>query len=386
LKLNLTVPPKKRRKPAKRQARIRKKLINGKRTVGQIRKSEERFRLLVKNAFDFITVFSEDGTIIFETDSVERILGYKPEERIGKNIFKQSIVHPDDLEQEKESVSIAKLKPGENIRTELRFRHKNGEYKMLDTVTTNLLHEPAVKGFVANHHDITEEKKLEYQREEFVSIASHELKTPLTTMKGYIEILHDLFTTTNNQLANDLVDKLSGQMERMLSLVTDMLDVTKIREGQLQLNKTHFSIDQLILQVVNEIQVTCKEHRIVSELNVEKNILADRERIGQVLSNLISNAIKYSPGGEKIIITSKSSEHAVAICVQDFGIGISENMQEKVFDRFFRVTDDPMKNFPGIGLGLYITADIIKRHRGKISVKSEKNKGSVFCFTIPSGN
>jgi two-component system CheB/CheR fusion protein len=340
----------------------------------------------VKNAFDFITVFSEDGTILFESDSVERILGYKPEERIGKNIYHESIVHPDDLSQERESMALSKLKPGKNIRTELRFRHKNGEYKLLDTVTTNFLHEPAVRGFVANHHDITEEKKLEKQREEFVSIASHELKTPLTTMKGYIEIMQDLFATTHDQLATDLVNKLRGQMERMLTLVTDMLDVTKIREGQLQLTKTRFSIDQLISRLINEMQVTCTEHQIISDLQVEESIIADRERIAQVLSNLLSNAIKYSPGGEKIIVSSKASEHVVTVCVQDFGIGISENMQQKVFDRFFRVTDDPMKNFPGLGLGLYITADIIKRHGGKINVKSEKGKGSTFCFSIPIGN
>jgi signal transduction histidine kinase len=278
------------------------------------------------------------------------------------------------------------LKPGQNIRTELRFRHKNGEYKLLDTVTTNLLHEPAIKAFVANHHDITDERKLEKQREEFVSIASHELKTPLTTMKGYIEILNDFFIGTQDKLALELVHKLGGQMERMLSLVTDMLDVTRIREGQLQLLKTHFSIDQLICQVINEFQVTSKEHKIVSDLQVEKDIHADRERIGQVLSNLIANAIKYSPGGDKVIITSRAAEHTITVCVQDFGIGISENMQQKVFDRFFRVADDSMKNFPGLGLGLYITADIIKRHGGKINVKSEKNKGSTFCFTIPTGN
>jgi PAS domain S-box-containing protein len=313
------------------------------------------------------------------------VLGYKAAERIGKNIFKQSIVHPDDLSQEKNSIALSNLKPGENIRTELRFKHKNGEYKLLDTVTTNLLHEPAVKAFVANHHDITEERKLEKQREEFVSIASHELKTPLTTMKGYIEILNDLFAGTQDKLALELVNKLGGQMERMLTLVTDMLDVTRIREGQLKLRKIHFAIDQLICQVVNEFQVSTKEHKIVSDLQVQKDVFADRERIGQVLSNLISNAIKYSPGGEKVIITSRAHEQTITVCVQDFGIGISENMQQKVFDRFFRVTEDSMKNFPGLGLGLYITADIIKRHGGKIHVKSEENKGSTFCFTIPIG-
>ena len=325
-----------------------------------VRESEERLQLLIQNTYDIITILSKEGDILYESNSVERILGYKPTERTGKNIFKVPIVHPDDIKQKEAAFEKAVASSSEIVKAEFRLRHKDGSYKDIEAVYVNLIHDSQIAGIVANYHDVADQRKVERQREEFVSIASHELKTPVTSMKGYIQILRDMFSVADDSMSADLMEKLDYQVD--------------------------FDIDQLIHEVVTEMQLTTKKHLIVADLKAGKKINADRERIGQVLSNLISNAVKYSPDADKIIITSSSNGENVAVSVQDFGIGIRPDMQKKVFDRFFRFSDPAGKNYPGLGLGLYIASEIIKRHGGTINLASEKKQGSTFSFTIPYKN
>jgi signal transduction histidine kinase len=245
-----------------------------------------------------------------------------------------------------------------------------------------MLADPRIKGVVANYHDITEQRKLEQQREEFISIASHELKTPVTSIKGYVQIMQDIFSTTGDSMSIDLVTKLHLQIDRLNNLIKDLLDLARIRQGQLEFTESGFDINALIIEAVSEMQLGTKKHLIVADLGVPKKITADRERMGQVLNNLISNAIKYSPESDKVMITSKSTEENITVCVQDFGIGISADAQDKIFDRFFRL-HDKRHPYPGLGLGLYIASEIVKHHGGSLTVKSTPGKGSVFCFTIP---
>ena len=351
-----------------------------------VRESEERLQLLIQNTYDIITILSKEGDILYESNSVERILGYKPTERTGKNIFKVPIVHPDDIKQKEAAFEKAVASSSEIVKAEFRLRHKDGSYKDIEAVYVNLIHDSQIAGIVANYHDVADQRKVERQREEFVSIASHELKTPVTSMKGYIQILRDMFSVADDSMSADLMEKLDYQVDRLSNLIKDLLDVTMIREGKLEFRKTDFDIDQLIHEVVTEMQLTTKKHLIVADLKAGKKINADRERIGQVLSNLISNAVKYSPDADKIIITSSSNGENVAVSVQDFGIGIRPDMQKKVFDRFFRFSDPAGKNYPGLGLGLYIASEIIKRHGGTINLASEKKQGSTFSFTIPYKN
>jgi signal transduction histidine kinase len=170
-------------------------------------------------------------------------------------------------------------------------------------------------------------------------------------MKGYIQILKDMFSSTHDNMSAELMEKLDHQVDRLSNLIKDLLDVTMIREGKLEFSKTDFDIDNLIYEVVNEMQLTTKKHLIVTDVKAGIKINADMQRIGQVLSNLISNAVKYSPDADKIIITSSSDGENVTVSVRDFGIGISPDMQKKVFDRFFRFSDPAGKNYPDWGWG-----------------------------------
>jgi PAS domain S-box-containing protein len=230
--------------------------------------------------------------------------------------------------------------------------------------------------------DITQRKKLEQQKEEFLTIASHELKTPVTSIKAYGELVQAVFETGKDQENAELVQKMNAQINRLNTLIYDLLDTTRIAEGELILNYSDFDLLELINNLVNEMQDFSHKHSLVVKAPGSMPIYADRARIEQVITNLISNAIKYSPDGGQVTITCELLETDVKISVADTGIGIDEKLQEKVFDRFFRVRHQATNSFPGMGLGLYITAGIIKRHGGTIGVKRNDDKGTIFYFTL----
>jgi PAS domain S-box-containing protein len=232
--------------------------------------------------------------------------------------------------------------------------------------------------------DINEKIQADKQKDEFISIASHELKTPVTSLKGYTQILQMLFEEQKDSVASDMLSKMNKQIDKLTLLITEMLDITKIDNGQIAFNFSEFDFNELVKEIAAEMQNTTKTHKISVQLGKKIKIKADRNRTAQVMINLISNAIKYSPGQDNVLITVKSPDRqTVRFCVRDFGIGIPAEQQSKIFNRFYRVSGENKYTFPGVGLGLYISSEIIKRHCGTISFKSKEGAGSTFCFQLP---
>ena len=231
--------------------------------------------------------------------------------------------------------------------------------------------------------DITKQKELERMKDDFLDITSHELKTPLTVIKAYTQILAESFKSTGNASAGMWVTKMELQVNKLTGLIEDLLDVTKIRGGKMQFNYVYFEFNELLKQIVDEVQRTAPNHEIEIYLEKEKKIYCDRERLGQVITNFLTNAIKYSPKTNKIIVKTKVDKDNITLSVKDFGLGISKLNHKKIFEQFFRVSESEQHTFPGIGLGLYISSQIIKRMGGKIWVESKKDSGSVFYFTVP---
>lgn len=231
--------------------------------------------------------------------------------------------------------------------------------------------------------DITDRKSIEKQKDDFIGIASHELKTPVTSIKAYSEILQDIFQEKNDQKSAMLAAKLNVQVDRLTSLIRDLLDVTRITEGQLTLTREVFNINLLLDEVVEEMQLTTQKHAIIKEVPLLPDIIGDKERIAQVLINFLSNAIKYSPDSKRIKVSGSFDEENIYISIRDYGIGMSPETQRKVFDRFFRSAETGMGTFPGLGLGLFIAGEIVKRHQGAITVTSTPGKGSTFTFQLP---
>jgi signal transduction histidine kinase len=195
--------------------------------------------------------------------------------------------------------------------------------------------------------------------------------------------MHTLFLRSGDAKNAGLVAKMDRQVNRLNSLVGDLLDVTKISTGRLQFNYETFDFNAMVEEVTEDVQRTTTKHLIKKDLKFKRELVGDRDRIVQVITNLLTNAIKYSPAANHIVIYTEDLENEVKLCVQDFGIGISPDKTDKVFEQFYRVSGTKEYTFPGLGLGLYISSEIVKRLGGKIWVSSVEGKGSTFCFSLP---
>ena len=238
-------------------------------------------------------------------------------------------------------------------------------------------------GYIGACVDITEQKNLQQQKDDFIGIASHELKTPVTSIKGYTQVLEKILLKKGDVKEASMMTRMNDQVNRLTSLITDLLDVTKINSGRLQSNDSSFHFNTMVKDLVEDLQRTSEKHTLVEDYTETGIVYGDKERIGQVISNLVTNAIKYSPQADKIIIHTAMNKGEVTLCVEDFGIGIPGDKLGKVFEQFYRVSGDLQHTFPGLGLGLYISSEIIKREGGRIWVNSTEGKGSTFCFSLP---
>lgn len=231
--------------------------------------------------------------------------------------------------------------------------------------------------------DITQEKELERQKDDFLSMASHELKTPITSLKMFIDLQTQQLKENDATKAVYYNERIRDQANRLKELTNDLLDVSRIQTNKLGLKTEDFDIAEVIHDIVESIQGTTKAHKIIIKNTKKQIVKADRYRIYQVLVNLLSNAIKYSPRGKKIFVQINKDKNSIVVSVQDFGIGISKSQQERIFDRLYQVSEPRERTYPGLGLGLYISKEIVERHKGNLWVESQKGKGSTFFFSLP---
>lgn len=230
--------------------------------------------------------------------------------------------------------------------------------------------------------DVTDHRVLQERNDSFVSMASHELKTPVTTVKTLVQILQKRFEASEDKMLVEYLMRMGQQIDQLSSLVSDFLDISKIRSGKIEIDTGTFSIDDLVKEIVENYQLLSPQHTIRLKGRAHAKVKGDHDRIGQVLINLLVNAIKYSPKASEIIVKRKATKREVIVSVQDFGIGIEKRHQHKIFERFFQVGNQVGQNFSGLGIGLYISQAIIERQGGRIWVESN-GKGSTFSFSLP---
>lgn len=228
-------------------------------------------------------------------------------------------------------------------------------------------------------------EELEF-KDEFISIASHELKTPLTSIKAYLQLLQRSLEASGDKIVQNYLQRTQVQIEKLHHLIADLLDISKIESGKLKFNKMNFSFGPLLEGVIETIEQTHAGCTITLKGDANIEVFGDSERIEQVLINYLTNAIKYSPDCKEIEVEALVSDNKeLRINVKDYGIGISKEKQANIFQKFYRA-EDTANSFQGLGIGLYICAEIIKRHDGEYGVTSEPGKGSVFYFSIPVVN
>jgi signal transduction histidine kinase len=225
-------------------------------------------------------------------------------------------------------------------------------------------------------------KKAERKKDEFISIASHELKTPLTSVKGYVQLLGRSVDKGDIPTVKKHLAKAQVQLEKLNELIADLLDISKIESGKLKFNKKHFVLDTLLDGVLEIIHQANPEFNFIRKGTAPQQIYADEMRIEQVIVNFLTNAIKYSPGTSRVEVNLHTTGDNLYLGVRDFGIGIEPELQKHVFEKFYRVEETSI-HFQGLGIGLYISAEIINRHGGEVGVKSKLGEGSEFYFTLP---
>jgi len=326
-----------------------------------------------------VLVVGTTGQILLMNSAAKRIFGVPQSDGTGQNLASvvanekvQSLVSAslEDAEEKAEEVSL--FTPGERI-----FQ-----------VQTALLRgeNAAVTGVVATFNDITELRNVERMKTEFVASVSHELRTPLTSIKGFIRtLLDDSDGYYDHDTQAEFYQIIDQECDRLVRLINDLLNVSRIEAGRaLDLNLKPVDLRNLIARVVASQESYTTRHQI--EIDAPSDLpaaIADEDKIDQILTNLINNAIKYSPDGGVVVVAARNTGREIEVSVRDHGIGIPPDHLDKIFGRFHRVEGGDTRRAGGTGIGLYLVKHLVEAHHGRIRVLSEVSKGSTFSFTIP---
>jgi PAS domain S-box-containing protein len=365
---------------------VAQNITERKRAEEALRESEELFLLLLQSTDQGIYGIDVEGKCTFINRSGAEMPGYTPEEIVGKNMHTLAHhSHRDGTRYPETSCPIFQAfqgKQGTRIENEVFWR-KNGTCFPVEYSSHPILREGRITGAVITFLDITERKELEQRKDDFIAIASHELKTPITSLKGFIQLLRKRLEKQVIKEPLAYLSPMEAQINKLTKLTADLLDVTKIQSGRLVLAHELVDVDAVVRESVATVQQISPHHTIVVTGASDAKIVGDRDRLEQVFVNLSSNAVKYSPEAEKVDVQIATARDRVVVSVRDYGIGIPHEYQSNIFDRFYRVPSSHDQGFPGLGMGLYISQDIIQRHGGDIWVESTGGKGTTFFVALP---
>jgi len=345
----------------------------------KVEESEQQFRFIADAMPEKVWAADALGNINYFNQNWLNYTGLSFEEL--KDWGWGKIIHPDDWEENKKRWQYS-IDTGNNFELEHRFLNKQGEYKWHLSRCIGYKDENGkIKMWVGSNTDIHDQKTKEQAKDEFISIASHELKTPLTTAKAYVQLLQLSTKKTNGQ--DFMFAKKAGEcIDRLNDLINELLDVSKIQNGKLPLHITTFDFNKMLSDTIEGVQYGAPTHTIIKSGETLKPATGDKERLQQVLINLLTNAVKYSPKSDKVFVNVIEKKGEIKVSVTDSGIGIRKENLEKIFERYYR-EEGRAVHFQGLGIGLSICREIIKRHNGKIWAESKPGKGSTFYFTIP---
>lgn len=388
---------------------------------------EKHFRTLIEKASDIITVIGPDGEILFESPSVERVLGYKPEEMMDRAVF--DFVHPDDVSRIKGIIGRVMTSPGAIAVAEYRLLHRDGPWRTLESLARNLLDDPIVRGVVINSRDVTsrkrdEEKLRQYQERleqlvdkrtaelaatniklqqeiserrlaqsellkraerlaDFLTVASHELRHPISVVKGYATMLEGYMERMAPEDMSEILNALETSVDRLMGYVEELMQVSLVEQGRFTFEMKEVEVRPLLETAVADMRARGLDNEMSIGISGEATIRAvDPEKFIQLLVILLDNAVKFSPPGSPVQLEVEEEGNVLEVSVLDRGIGIPEEARELVFDRFYQVEEVKHHSSVGLGLGLYLARQIVEAHSGRIWVEPREGGGSVFKLTL----
>jgi two-component system, chemotaxis family, CheB/CheR fusion protein len=348
--------------------------------VEALEESEKRFHTMSDQAPVMIWMAGPDKQTNFLNKTWLSFTGKSLEQESGEGWFEG--IHPEDKANFVD-VYYRSFHAHAEFKIDYRLRRSDGEYRWIMTHGVPRFTGERFIGFIGTCIDITDRIDLERQKDDFMGIASHELKTPVTSIKAYTQILQEKFRKAGDTASSNMLMRLDMQIDKLTGLINTLLDVAKVQSGQMDYVEEFFEIDEFVREATEDMQRTFPKHQMVTDLRTTGKVYGDKERLRQVLNNLVSNAVKYSPEGKEVIIKTMRTDGDYVFSVQDFGVGISKDMQDKIFGRFFRVSESGGNRVSGLGLGLFISSQIVKQQGGKLWVESQPGQGSTFCFSLP---
>jgi len=346
----------------------------------------KKFQLAVANASDHIVITDPKGKIIYANKAAEKITGYVQEEMIGKTPATWGRQMDDKFYKKMWSTLAGQKK---TFVAELTNKRKNGVLYQSQTKISPILNEKKEFLFyVGVERDITKEKEIDKAKTEFVSLASHQLRTPLSTINWYVEMLLDNDAGNINEEQKEYLQEIHISNKRMIELVTALLNVSRIELGTFAVEPKPTDIVEISDSVLEELVPQIKEKKLRTtkkyDSQLDKKMSFDPNLIGIVFQNLLSNAVKYTPEGGQVDLIIQKRKSDILVTIKDTGYGIPKKTQSKIFTKMFRADNVKTKDTTGSGLGLYIVKSILEQSQGKIWFESEENKGSTFYFTIPT--
>jgi PAS domain S-box-containing protein len=358
-----------------------------------IRASERRFRALVERSFDVVALLSADGVIQYVTPGSVHVIGYPPEEFVGRNAFE--LMHPDDVERVGGLFQQLLREPGISLTAVFQYRHKDGTWRWIEATGLNLITEPAVGAVVVNFHDVTPTKQAEEalreadrRKDEFLAMVAHELRNPLAPIRNALQVMR-LRGSDRREAVGWAQDMMERQVRHLVRLVDDLLDISRIGRGKIQLRKEPVELSQVVTLAVETSRPLIDAHR--HELTVALppapvRLEADRDRLAQVVANLLNNAAKYTESGGRIRLTAAREGAAVVLRVEDNGVGIAPEMLPRVFDPFAQADRSLHRAQGGLGVGLTLVKRLVEMHGGSVAAESAgPGRGSTFTVRLPAG-
>lgn len=363
-------------------------VVNSSYMYQEIEEERKKDDALLTSIGEGVMAFDKQEKIIMLNTTGEYITGYLEEELMGKS--PQEVLQFADKGQKPISEADQPTKKvianGQPITlSELYLKKRNGEFfpAWASFAATRDADDKVIGGIIV-FRDITEELQVEQMKQELISIATHELRTPITGIKGYLDMVIQGDTGKLNPETKEVIGEVVKINQRLADLVDDLLNVGRIEQGRIEIRPVEMDLGKLIEEVVSELQIQAKEKalNLTSQADLKLMVKADPERTRQVLINLIGNAIKYTPAGS-VTVSAEKTQNEVLVTVKDTGLGMSPEAQKKLFEKFYRVKTEKTRAITGTGLGLWITKKLVEMMGGKISVQSEEGKGSTFSFSLP---
>jgi PAS domain S-box-containing protein len=368
--------------------------LDNARLYREVQQSRDQLDIILQGVADGVIAYAADDQILYANEAAAQMSGYASVQEMlatqqssilnkyeiidekGQPFPRSQITHKRVFAGEPEAESIIGYR---EIGTEQPERWslvksrpvpgEDGEVALVVTIT----------------HDITERMNVERRKDAFISMASHELKTPVTSLKGFTSVLQRRLTKQGDAQGLHYLSRIEAQLNKLTTLISELLDISRMQSGKLELREEPFDLDALIDETVESVQAATSTHHLLIEGRTGAQILGDKERLGQVFVNLLTNAVKYSPRAEKVIVRLFQDRdlEQVIVSIEDFGIGIDKVHHDKIFERFYQVTDPEEKTYPGLGIGLYISSEIVAWHQGRMWVESSKGKGATFFVALP---